>query len=309
MSNPTPMEPLAAVQPSSSQFESPQFQPTDDVKQEERDRVRSTAYQPFVENVPDEHQLSEQHTAQPLHLSRAPSTPETTIQDPFREYRHPATEGMEVSPSQLEHDDLSAIDSAKASNALSDDASYFPRTTSSDEIEQPVSALQEIPWDERGSAPPPNPSISSLATPSRTSIRSGPQPLPPRPAISLQSFPPPNMDRLSPLEKPTGPITLYPTQSSYMSRHPPQPTQVLPPRASPSPQTSKADFQPPLPSRHPTNPPQSYSQTAYLSDEEAIMKAQKHARWAISALNFEDVNTAVKELKIALDSLGARQLS
>ncbi|KAI9835677.1 MAG: hypothetical protein M1819_001853 [Sarea resinae] len=44
----------------------------------------------------------------------------------------------------------------------------------------------------------------------------------------------------------------------------------------------------------------------YVSDEEAIVSAQKHARWAISALNFEDVNTAVKELRIALDSLGAR---
>lgn len=305
MSNPAPMEPLATEQPSLSQFESPQFQPADDVKQEERDGVRSTAYQPFVEDVPDEHQQSEQHIAQPLHLSRAPSTPETTIQDPFREYHHPSTECN----SQLGHDELTATESAKASNALSDDASYFPRTPSSDEIEQPVSALQEIPWDERGSVPPPNPSISSLATPSRTSTRSGPQPLPPRPAISLQSFPPPSMDRLSPVEKSSGPINLYPTQSSYMSRHPPQPTQILPPYASPSPKSSKANFQPPLPSRHPTNPTQSYSQTAYLSDEEAIMKAQKHARWAISALNFEDVNTAVKELKIALDSLGARQLT
>lgn len=299
------MEPLLTVQPSSSQFESPQFQPADDVKQEERDRVRSTAYQPFIEDVPDEHQLSEQQIAQPLHLSRAPSTPETTIQDPFKEYHHPSTEGS----SQLGHDDLTAIESVKANNALSDDVSYFPRTPSSDEIEQPVSALQEIPWDERGSAAPPDPSISSLATPSRTSIRSGPQTLPPRPAISLQSFPPPTMDRLSPVEKPTSPMTSYPTQSSYMSRHPPQPTKILPPNASPSPKPSTANFQPPLPSRHPTNPPQSYSQMAYLSDEEAIIKAQKHARWAISALNFEDVNTAVKELKIALDSLGARQLT
>lgn len=300
------MESFATVQPSSSQFESPQFQLTDDMKQEERDRVRSTAYQPLIEDVPDEHELSEQHIAQPLYPSRAIS--ETTIQDTVREYHHPGTEGMEVYPSQLGHDDLSAIESAKASNALSDDIGYFPRTPSSDGIEQPISALQEIPWVETGSTPPPNPSISSLATPSRTSTRAGPQPLPPRPAISLQSFPPPNMDGLSPLEKSTGPITLYPTQSSYTSRHSPQPKKSSPPHPSPSPTPPKANFQPPISSGHPTNPPQSYPQTAYLSDDEAIMKAQKHARWAISALNFEDVNTAVKELKIALDSLGARQL-
>jgi vacuolar protein sorting-associated protein VTA1 len=34
------------------------------------------------------------------------------------------------------------------------------------------------------------------------------------------------------------------------------------------------------------------------------MAAQKHAKWAISALNFEDVPTAVKELRIALQALG-----
>ena len=300
------MEPLATVQPSSSQLESSQSQSTDGMKQEEGDSVRSPAYQPFVEEVPDEHELSEQHIAQPLHPSRETFTSETTIQDPVREYHHPATEGMDVYPSRLGHDDLTATESAKAGNALFDEVGNFLRTPSSDVIEQPVSALQEIPWDETGSAPPSNPSIYSLAAPSRTSARSGPQPLPPRPDISLQSFPPPNMDRLSPLEKPAGPITLYPNQSSYMSGQPPQPTKILPPHASPPPTPSDANFQPPLPSRHPTDPPQSYSQTAYFSDEEAIMKAQKHAKWAISALNFEDVNTAVKELNIALDSLGAR---
>ncbi|KAF2836224.1 DUF605-domain-containing protein [Patellaria atrata CBS 101060] len=44
----------------------------------------------------------------------------------------------------------------------------------------------------------------------------------------------------------------------------------------------------------------------YRTDDEAILMAQKHAKWAISALNFEDVETAVKELRIALQSLGAR---
>ena len=40
-------------------------------------------------------------------------------------------------------------------------------------------------------------------------------------------------------------------------------------------------------------------------DDEAIAQAQKHARWAISALNFEDTPTAVKELREALRVLGA----
>ncbi|KAF2763656.1 DUF605-domain-containing protein [Teratosphaeria nubilosa] len=45
--------------------------------------------------------------------------------------------------------------------------------------------------------------------------------------------------------------------------------------------------------------------SGYRTDDESVMAAQKHAKWAISALNFEDVNTAVKELRIALRSLGA----
>lgn len=43
----------------------------------------------------------------------------------------------------------------------------------------------------------------------------------------------------------------------------------------------------------------------YRTDDESVLAAQKHAKWAISALNFEDVATAVKELRGALRVLGA----
>lgn len=36
---------------------------------------------------------------------------------------------------------------------------------------------------------------------------------------------------------------------------------------------------------------------------EKIENAQKHARWAISALNFEDISTAISELKLSLNIL------
>lgn len=63
---------------------------------------------------------------------------------------------------------------------------------------------------------------------------------------------------------------------------------------------------PPVPK--PAQPMPSYPATSGNSvvDEDAIAQAQKHARWAVSALNFDDVNTAVKELKNALQLLGAR---
>jgi vacuolar protein sorting-associated protein VTA1 len=44
--------------------------------------------------------------------------------------------------------------------------------------------------------------------------------------------------------------------------------------------------------------------TGFNLDDDSIAAAQKHAKWAISALQFEDVNTAVAELRIALKSLG-----
>lgn len=55
----------------------------------------------------------------------------------------------------------------------------------------------------------------------------------------------------------------------------------------------------------PAPAPQAAPRGAYLTDDDSIMKAQKHAKWAMSALNFEDVDTAVKELRLALQTLGA----
>lgn len=48
------------------------------------------------------------------------------------------------------------------------------------------------------------------------------------------------------------------------------------------------------------------SQTKFVPDDIAIAKAQKHARWAISALNFEDTDTAIRELRAAIETLGGQ---
>ena len=49
--------------------------------------------------------------------------------------------------------------------------------------------------------------------------------------------------------------------------------------------------------------PASVAEPVYATDEEAIVQSIKHAKWAISALNFEDVKTAARELRIALEAL------
>lgn len=71
---------------------------------------------------------------------------------------------------------------------------------------------------------------------------------------------------------------------------------------------------PAVPRLHPVPSPLAVPASTYTStqaaggfttDEAAMASAQKHAKWAISALNFEDVPTAVKELRKALELLGA----
>lgn len=52
-------------------------------------------------------------------------------------------------------------------------------------------------------------------------------------------------------------------------------------------------------------PPQNLHQGPFRTDEDSQTEAIRHAKFAQSALNFEDVNTAVKELRLALAALGA----
>ncbi|KAI0377527.1 DUF605-domain-containing protein [Hypomontagnella monticulosa] len=66
-----------------------------------------------------------------------------------------------------------------------------------------------------------------------------------------------------------------------------------------------------MPAPAPAAPAQQYGGGSAPShslntDDMAIVEAQKRAKWAISALNFEDVPTAVRELQAALAALGAR---
>jgi vacuolar protein sorting-associated protein VTA1 len=46
-------------------------------------------------------------------------------------------------------------------------------------------------------------------------------------------------------------------------------------------------------------------QPSHGLDDNTVQMAQKHARWAVSALTFDDVDTAIKELRSSLKCLGA----
>jgi vacuolar protein sorting-associated protein VTA1 len=81
---------------------------------------------------------------------------------------------------------------------------------------------------------------------------------------------------------------------------------------TPGPSHQAYQYNPPTPQpphqnpyAQPSAPASAPSQGPLRDDERSIAEATKHAKWAISALNFDDAATAVKELRIALRALGA----
>ncbi|EPE09509.1 hypothetical protein F503_07285 [Ophiostoma piceae UAMH 11346] len=126
---------------------------------------------------------------------------------------------------------------------------------------------------------------------------------------SYQNIPPVNPPSFAPSSHSTAAVASPPPPSAYTGYGAAPPQSYTPPAGYP-PATAynRAVAQPPA---HPARPsPATYSQPppapppkAHI-DDAAIAAAQKHAKWAISALNFEDVPTAVRELRRALQQLG-----
>ncbi|KAJ5483935.1 hypothetical protein N7539_005731 [Penicillium diatomitis] len=107
---------------------------------------------------------------------------------------------------------------------------------------------------------------------------------------TFQSFPPPSAT--SPSIEAPNPTSFYDAPSTNLNIPPPTASSSVP---APSTQAPSA----------PAPAPSAPSQPAHSVDDHNISLAQKHARWAVSALTFDDVNTAIKELKSALKLLGS----
>lgn len=107
-----------------------------------------------------------------------------------------------------------------------------------------------------------------------------------QPPNSFQSFPPPSA---SPSVPAPGPASFYDPSSA--SAH------IPPPAASTS--------GPPPVAQAPVAYAPAPSQPSHSIDDNSISLAQKHARWAVSAMTFDDVDTAIKELRNSLRYLGA----
>ena len=126
----------------------------------------------------------------------------------------------------------------------------------------------------------------------------------------FRSFPPPTVSDEASLPPP--PQDFY--HQAPLTSQPPAPQQ--PKFQTPPVQAHQSSYHP---QQHYQPPPQHNVQPSLPipvplqarkeqlhPDDVAIAKAQKHARWAISALNFEDAETAIKELRAALQTLGAQ---
>lgn len=153
---------------------------------------------------------------------------------------------------------------------------YFPSVPTTVRAPTPPAAPTDIPTNQ---PPAPSPRTTTASPPRDTHPFSAP-------AVDFPSPPAPPPTTQSPYQPPKPPGHGY---SEYSTPgYTPVPA-VAPPVAAPA------------PARHAQQAPRQ----KFEPDDVAIAKAQKHARWAISALNFEDAETAVKELRAALETLGA----
>lgn len=108
--------------------------------------------------------------------------------------------------------------------------------------------------------------------------------------------------------------TVFPERMSYGGGHP-----SSPPRAPSAPSAPPFQFAPPppAPAHHyqqpahvhthvpPPPPPPIAQQQKKEVGQEDIAQAQKYAKWAISALDYEDVDNAILQFRRALHTLGA----
>jgi vacuolar protein sorting-associated protein VTA1 len=228
-----------------------------------------------------------------LHPSRAPSVPRqpqndvSPLQDPTTFYTN-----------QDGKADISPLNSDERKSSIG--GNYFPQVPSPTAID-PTQSLPEAgtaldqPSDVTLPSAPTEPSLP----PPPTSIGTPPRQPPPAPTNHHGRFLPQPGD---PAQTGAIPPNLPPQSTSRT------PTSERQQRGSHGPvppvPSARGSLSSVSSSQQPIVAPMAVATAPVVVDEEKIMSAQKHARWAISALNFEDVPTAIKELRAALGDLG-----
>jgi vacuolar protein sorting-associated protein VTA1 len=217
-------------------------------------------------------------TAETVPNSVQPSRPQSTLQGgPSAPPVLPAQNINELPTDQPEFSPAESTD-ASAARTGSIGGGYFPSVPTGTSEYKPPTVEIGTPADvdnntQLPSAPPADPSSFYTSQPPSDSLR------PPTSPYDRPAAPTPHV---ASAQTPLNPSVQTPALRSPF-------TPVPPPAPSHASQTQYS------------GPPPG----GYKTDDESVMAAQKHAKWAISALNFEDVPTAVKELRIALQNLGA----
>ncbi|CAG7985753.1 unnamed protein product [Penicillium salamii] len=166
------------------------------------------------------------------------------------------------------------------------DESLHPSRTSSAPRQPATPEIPSVPQNAPGSLPQANAhhdQAGGLNHPS-TPATIGSTPNLPDTPTAFQSFPPPPTDTSA-----SDPASFYDAPASNYTPPPAAPTFV------------------PSPAAHAPVAPEPYVpvQPSHGVDDNSVQLAQKHARWAVSALTFDDVDTAIKELRNSLRYLGA----
>ncbi|KAL4916987.1 Vta1 like-domain-containing protein [Aspergillus aurantiobrunneus] len=122
----------------------------------------------------------------------------------------------------------------------------------------------------------------------------------PKSSNEFQSFPSPSVI------PPTNPTTAsYDAISFYNVPKAPESSRFVPPAGRGHVASYPTHQSTPITTPPVAAPPTSAQASSHNIDDQAISQAQKHARWAVSALTFDDVDTAIKELRNSLKQLGA----
>jgi vacuolar protein sorting-associated protein VTA1 len=257
----------------------PLLDPTDpevqSINQSTSQPPASNPYQPYVESVPNT-------DAQP-----SPSFSAPKVSPP------PNLPTVPTGYTSNTHDDVSPISqpaTSRQGSVVSVGGGYFPRTD----------APPTFTSDNKAPSPPTAPSteddpLTSLggATDATPQTSEGPDPS----SFYQNPASPPPVAQPPQVSSPLNPYASPPQQ--------PQQPYHMPQTIAPSQQYASAPHQNPYAQPATQPPPAASSQGPFRDDEESIRQATKHAKWAISALNFDDSATAVKELRIALQALGA----
>jgi vacuolar protein sorting-associated protein VTA1 len=259
-------------------------------------------YQPYVETAPN---TSTQPS--PNFSARQVSPPPPNLPSAPTGY------------TQSSHNDVSPISQpapSRQGSVVSIGGGYFPKTeppTFTAETTAPGLPTAPMDVDPLSSSLPTSPQAPPASDPASFYQNTAAQP--------PQQQPPPQTPYQSPpqpiSQAPQQPLSFFPSpaappqhyQYAAPSPQPPQKPAHLRSQSGAFSSPAQQQFSPAVQqnpyAQSSAPPPQQYSQGPFRNDEDSIMAAQKHAKWAISALNFEDADTAVKELRTALRALGA----